>query len=115
MQAGSSVDKAVTGAVSRDLFEYSRNIAEKLGYGEYYLGYKPHKVRFLAHGIGIELAELPFIAASQTYAIEEGAVFAIEPKMVFPKKGACGVENTVLMEKGGYRILTDNHEEIMIL
>ncbi|MCX5804615.1 MAG: Xaa-Pro peptidase family protein [Proteobacteria bacterium] len=109
------LDKVLEGMVSSELFEYSKKLAEKLGYGDYYLGYKPHKVRFLAHGIGIELAELPFIAASHTYPIEEGAVFAIEPKMVFPKKGACGIENTVLIENSRYRVLTDNDESIMIL
>jgi len=109
------LDKVLEGAISKDLFAYSIDLAEKLGYGDVYLGYKPHKVRFLAHGIGIELAEFPFIAATHDYPIEEGMVFAIEPKMVFPKKGACGVENTVLIEKGRYRILTDIDEEIVIL
>jgi Xaa-Pro dipeptidase len=109
------LDKVLEGAISRDLFEYSIKLAEKLGYGDSYLGYNPYKVRFLAHGIGIELAEFPFIAANHTYPIEEGAVFAIEPKMVFPKKGACGIENTVLIENSRYRVLTDNDESIMIL
>ena len=72
-------------------------------------------MRFLAHGIGIELAEFPYISANHDYPIEDGMVFAIEPKMVFPKKGACGIENTVLLEKGGYRILTDIDEKITIL
>jgi Xaa-Pro aminopeptidase len=109
------LDKALEGAISRDLFEYSKKLADELGFSDAYLGYKPHKVRFLAHGIGLELAEFPFISDAHDYPIEEGMVFAIEPKMVFPKKGACGIENTVLMEKGGFRILTDNHEEIVII
>ncbi len=109
------LDKALDGSPSRELFEYSRKLADSLGYGDYYLGYKPHKVRFLAHGIGIELAEFPFIAASHTYPIEEGAVLAIEPKMVFPKKGSCGIENTVLIENSNYRVLTDNDESIIVL
>jgi Xaa-Pro dipeptidase len=109
------LDKAVTGMMSRDLFEYSKKLADEMGFAEAYLGYKPHKVRFLAHGIGIELAEFPFITATHDYPIVEGMTFAIEPKMVFPKKGACGIENTVLMEKGGYRILTDMDEKIVII
>ncbi len=109
------LDKALEGMISKDLFTYSIELAERLGYGDFYLGYRPHKVRFLGHGIGIELAEFPFIAATHDYPIEEGMVFAIEPKMVFPKQGACGIENTVLMEKGTYRILTDIDEDIVIL
>jgi len=109
------LDKALEGMISKDLFAYSIELAERLGYGDFYLGYRPHKVRFLGHGIGIELAEFPFIAATHDYPIEEGMVFAIEPKMVFPKQGACGIENTVLMEKGTYRMLTDIDEDIVIL
>ncbi len=109
------LDKAVTGATSRELFQYSLELADGMGYADYYLGYKKHQVRFLAHGIGIEIAEFPYIAASHTYPIEEGSVIAIEPKMVFPGKGACGLENTVLIEKGTYRVLTDMPEEIIII
>ena len=109
------LDRVLEGKISRDLFKYSVMLADELGYGDVYLGYKPHKVRFLAHGIGIELAEFPFIAATHDYPIEEGMVFAIEPKMVFPKKGACGIENTILMEHGRYRILTDIDEKIVII
>jgi len=107
------LDKVVEGYTSRELFEYSRELADKLGYSDYYLGYKPHKVRFLGHGIGIELAELPFITANHTYPIEDGAVFAIEPKMVFPKKGSCGYENTVHYSNGKCRIITDFDDDII--
>jgi len=109
------LDKALLGVSCRDLFEYSKKLAKDAGYGDYYLGYDPHKVRFLAHGIGIELAEIPLISHRTDYPIEEGMTFAIEPKMVFPKQGCCGIENTVLMEKGGYRILTEMDEDIIIV
>lgn len=107
------LDKAIEGAISKELFEYARHLADTMGYGDYYLGYGHHKVRFLGHGIGIELAEFPYIAATHDYPINEGAVIAIEPKMVFPKKGSCGIENTVVIEKGSYRILTDTDERII--
>ncbi|MBA4419241.1 MAG: hypothetical protein C0392_15255 [Syntrophus sp. (in: bacteria)] len=109
------LDKAVGGESCNDLFEYSKRLAKDAGYEAYYLGYNPHKVRFLAHGIGLELGELPFVAPRRDYPIEEGMTFAIEPKMVFPKQGACGFENTVLMEKGGYRILTNIDEQIILV
>lgn len=109
------LDKVLDGAISKELFEFSQQLADKMGYGEYYLGYGHHKVRFLAHGIGVELAEFPYIAATHDYPIEVGCVFAIEPKMVFPKQGACGIENTVIIEKEKYRILTDTDEHIVIV
>ena len=80
------LDKAVEGMVSRDLFEYSRELAEDLGFGDVYLGFKPNKVKFLAHGIGLELSEFPFITANHDYPIVEGVTLAIEPKVVFPRR-----------------------------
>lgn len=109
------LDRALEGATSKDLFQYSLKLAQQMGFADHFLGYKKHQVRFLAHGIGIEIAEFPFIAASHTYPIEDGAVIAIEPKMVFPGKGACGIENTVLFEHGSYRVLTKMDENIIVV
>jgi Xaa-Pro aminopeptidase len=109
------LDKVLEGMRTADLFMYSKQLAEDAGFGENYLGYSHHKVNFLAHGIGLELAELPFMARTHDYPLEAGMTFAIEPKMVFPKKGACGIENTVLLEPGGYRILTNRDEQITIV
>jgi len=109
------LDKILTGAKGSDLFAYATQLADDLGYGKYFLGYDQYKVSFLAHGIGIELAELPFIATKQDYRLEEGMTFALEPKMVFPKKGACGIENTIVLEQDGYRVLTDIDEKITIV
>jgi len=103
------------GLKSKELFEEGRRIAEKYGYSEYYLGYGPYKVKFLGHGVGLELSELPFIAEGHDYPIEEGATLAIEPKMVFKGEGACGIENTFVFEDGKVRALTDNDESIIII
>ena len=109
------LDKLLKGATSKDLFRYSLDLAENMGYKDNYLGIKPHKVRFLGHGIGLELSEMPYIAANHEYYIEDNMVFAIEPKMVFPGKGICGIENTVQIKDGEYRILTNTNEKIIIV
>ena len=109
------LERALQGAAASELFRYSQELAESSGFGPYYLGYKQHKVRFLGHGIGIELSELPFLAPRHDYPLEEGMTLAIEPKMVFPGKGACGLEDTVLMEKAGYRILSDVDDRITVI
>jgi Xaa-Pro aminopeptidase len=105
----------VAGAKASDLFDYSKQLADDAGFGAYYLGYGPHKVHFLGHGIGIELSELPYIAPRHDYPLEEGMTFAIEPKMVFPGKGATGIEDTVLMEKTGCRRLSAVDDAITIV
>lgn len=109
------LDKALTGMGSDKLFEYSLDLARQMGFGANYLGVKQHRVRFLAHGIGLELSDMPFIAASHKYPIEKNTVLAIEPKMVFPGKGICGIENTVLMEDGAYRVLSNTDERVVVV
>ncbi len=61
------------------------------------------------------MSELPFIAPKHDYPMEDGMTHAIEPKMVFPHQGATGIENTVVFEKGGYRVLSDVDEGITIV
>ena len=54
-------------------------MAKKLGYKDSYLGPPGLQTRFVAHGIGLELNELPFIAQGHSYPLEEGMTFTIEP------------------------------------
>jgi Xaa-Pro dipeptidase len=94
------------GSDCESIFTNTLKLAEKLGYKESYLGPQGHQTRFIAHGIGLELNELPFLAQGQSYPLEEGMTFAVEPKIVFPGQGSVGVENTVLVAAKGYEILT---------
>ncbi|MCX7857025.1 MAG: Xaa-Pro peptidase family protein [Deltaproteobacteria bacterium] len=109
------LEQIPNGTRSKDLFDIGRKIAEKYGYRDCYLGYDPYKVRFVGHGVGLELSELPYIAQRHEYPIEEGSVFAIEPKMVFKGEGSCGIENTVVFSSGKVRIITDNDQGICIV
>jgi Xaa-Pro aminopeptidase len=81
-------------------------LAEKLGYKDSYLGPPGLQTRFIAHGIGLELNEYPFIARGQSYPLEKGMTFAVEPKIVFPGEGSVGIENTVAVTEKGYEVLT---------
>ena len=82
------------------------------GHGGSYLGPPGLQTRFIAHGIGLELNEFPFLAQGQAYPLEEGMTFAVEPKIVFPGEGSVGLENTVLVTRDGYEILTPLEQDI---
>jgi len=88
------------------IFMKTLQLADKLGYKDSYLGPPGLQTRFIAHGIGLELNELPFIAKGQPYPLEKGMTFALEPKIVFPGEGSVGIENTVVVTEKGYEILT---------
>jgi len=100
------------GADSEAIFVKTLKLAERLGYKDSYLGPPGLQTRFIGHGIGLELNELPFIAQGQSYPLEEGMTFAVEPKIVFPGEGSAGIENTVVVTKKGCEILTPVSEEI---
>jgi Xaa-Pro aminopeptidase len=100
------------GADCEAIFLKTLRLAEKLGYQDSYLGPPGLQTRFVAHGIGLELNELPFIAQGQSYPLEEGMTFAVEPKIVFPGEGSVGLENTVVVTRGGFEILTPASQNI---
>ena len=94
------------GADCEAIFLNSVRLAEKLGYKESYLGPPGLQTSFIAHGIGLELNEFPYIAEGHAYPLEEGMTFALEPKIVFAGEGAVGLENTVVVTGDGCEILT---------
>jgi Xaa-Pro aminopeptidase len=100
------------GADAEALFLKTLVLAEKLGYKDSYLGPPGLQTRFIGHGIGLELNELPFLAQGHSTPLEEGMVFAFEPKMVFPGEGGVGLENTLVVTRNGYEILTPTENTI---
>jgi Xaa-Pro aminopeptidase len=100
------------GADCEALFLKALKLAEKLGYKDGYLGPPGLQTRFIGHGIGLELNELPFLAQGRSYPLEEGMTFAVEPKIVFPGEGSVGIENTIVVTRDGYEILTPVGQEI---
>ena len=69
------------------------------------MGRGPGQVRFIGHGVGIELDELPVLAENDL-RLREGMVFALEPKFVVADVGAIGIENTYCVGEHGLEALT---------
>ena len=107
------LDETRPGADCEAIFQNTLKLAEKLGYKDSYLGPSGLQTRFIGHGIGLELNEFPFLAQGHAYPLEEGMAFALEPKIVFPGEGSVGLENTVVVTKDGYDILTPLEQDIL--
>jgi Xaa-Pro dipeptidase len=103
------------GANCQELFRKNVRLAHELGYEHSYLGPPGLQTTFVAHGIGLELGEFPYLAEGHDYPLEEGMVFSLEPKVVFPGEGAIGTENTVVVTEDGYEVLTPVPESIFVL
>jgi Xaa-Pro aminopeptidase len=76
---------------------------------ENFMGFGERRVKFLGHSIGLLIDELPVLAEKFTEPLEEGMVFAVEPKKGIPSIGMVGIENTfIVTPKGGECITGDN-------
>ncbi|HOF95852.1 MAG TPA: Xaa-Pro peptidase family protein [Methanoculleus sp.] len=73
---------------------------------ENFMGYGNRRVQFLGHGIGLAVDEAPAIARGFDEPLEEGMVFAIEPKKGVRGVGMVGIENTFVVTRGGGRCIT---------
>jgi Xaa-Pro aminopeptidase len=89
------------GVSCADLYELARARAAELGYQDHFMGVGPRRVRFVGHGIGLELDEYPFLAQGQSMKLEEGMIIALEPKLIFPGEGVVGIENTHVVRPHG--------------
>lgn len=109
------MNTAGPGTICSDIYRQACQIAEDFGLRDHFMGYGMDQATFVAHGVGLELDELPVLADRQDYPLEAGMVFALEPKMVIPGVGVAGVENTVLVTDEGLEKITVLPEEIFII
>jgi len=71
-----------------------------------FMGYGQNTVKFLGHGIGLWIDESPVIAKGFDEPVQEGMVFAVEPKKGIKDVGLVGIENTFAVTPQGGRSLT---------
>ncbi len=107
------VELARPGISWSDLYRQCYQRACELGYEEHFMGAGTSRVRFIGHGIGVEVDEYPFIADGfDDQVLLPGMTFAFEPKAVFPGLGAVGVENTWRVAEEGIKRLTYSCENL---
>lgn len=96
----SEIYQSVMGTLSED---FRRNF---MGYGE-------RQVKFLGHGIGLHVDELPVIANGYNAELAANMVVALEPKKGLPNIGMVGVEDTYVVSAAGGRCLTGGGTDII--
>ena len=80
-----------------------------------FMGFGSRKVKFLGHGIGLTIDEMPVIANGFDEPIQEGMVFAIEPKKGIAGIGMVGIENTFIVSPEGGINITGNHPGLLLV
>ncbi|MBV5316344.1 MAG: aminopeptidase P family protein [Desulfobulbaceae bacterium] len=93
------------GVICEDIYLKSAELAEQMGLQDHFMGMGSDGVRFIGHGVGLELDEYPIFAKGVKMPLAIGMTFALEPKFVFPE-GAVGIENTYALTADGVQVLT---------
>lgn len=88
------------GVTAGEVDEAARSVIREGGLAERFI----HRV---GHGLGLEAHEAPSLDPGATLALEEGMVITIEPGVYLPGWGGIRIEDDVLVEAGGGRMLTD--------
>jgi Xaa-Pro dipeptidase len=95
----------IPGAVPEQIYQ---TIMQKLdpGFEPNFMGYGHRRVKFLGHGIGLQVDELPVIAEGFEEPLQAGMALAVEPKKGIKDVGMVGIENTFLVSEQGGRCIT---------
>jgi Xaa-Pro aminopeptidase len=102
------------GAVCEDLYLESLRIADRHGLSNCFMGLS-QKAKFVGHGIGLVINELPVLANKAKDVLQENMTIAVEPKFIINGVGAVGVEDTFIVHKNGMERITSSPQEIIDL
>lgn len=79
-----------------------------------FMGYES-SVKFLGHGVGLQIDEPPAIAAGFNDRLAENMVIALEPKCAIGKVGTVGVEETYIVREFGGECVTGGGRDIIVV
>lgn len=104
----------VPGAHCEELYHLALEMADQAGLGDYFMGLE-QKARFVGHGTGLVINELPVLGARSRDHLALNMCIALEPKFVLPGIGAVGIEDTCLVTQQGMISLTPAPQAIITL
>ncbi len=86
----------------------SRDIIARAGYGEAF-------THSLGHGIGLEVHEPPWLSQVRGQdCLEPGMVFSVEPGVYLPGWGGVRIEDLVVLEQNGARVLSHSPKTLIL-
>lgn len=100
-------EAAGPGVPAGEVDRAARDVIETAGYGQYFI----HRT---GHGMGLEVHELPQIAAGNDLPLEPGMVFTIEPGIYVPGLGGVRIEDDVHVTSSGVESLTAFARELRL-
>ncbi len=96
------------GMTGKEADALSREVISRAGYGEAFL-------HGLGHGIGLEVHEPPWLSQSRgDEVLKPGMVFSIEPGIYIPGWGGVRIEDLVVLEEQGARVLCHSPKDLAL-
>lgn len=80
-----------------------------------FMGFGNRQVKFLGHGIGLTVDELPVLAKGFKMPLQENMVFAVEPKKGIAHVGMVGIENTFVVTPAGGRCISGTNPGLILV
>jgi Xaa-Pro dipeptidase len=102
-----AIDAVRAGVTTGDIDAAARRVIEEAGYGAQFF----HRV---GHGLGLEAHEDPSLDPGSTTVLEAGMVFTIEPGIYIEGFGGVRIEDDVVVEAGGCRVLTKSDPSLKV-
>lgn len=104
------LEKVKEGMFIPDICKEINDFVAGRGLQDVYMG----GAKFMGHGVGLELDELPVISERFEGRIRSGMVIAFEPKFVF-ERGTVGYENMYCIGMRGGKSISKTEESILYL
>ena len=105
---------AKPGGPCAELYRDALAMAGQEGLEDCFMGTR-FQAKFVGHGVGLEINELPVLTTRSKDILQPGMTFAFEPKFVLAGIGAVGIENTFLVTDSGVEKMTLLDENIIEL
>jgi Xaa-Pro aminopeptidase len=102
----SAIDAVRPGATAGDVDEAARKVLRKADLGRYF-------THSTGHGVGLEIHEIPRVAAAQKEVLKPGMVITIEPGVYFPGKWGVRVEDMVAVTTSGCEVMTPTSKDFL--
>ncbi len=103
------------GAIPSEIYAKTIEKVKKENFYENFMGFGTNQVKFLGHGVGLEVDEFPVIADKFDFPLEKNSVIAVEPKKYIENVGGVGVENTFIVSENGGTKVVDFPDDLIVL